>query len=246
MESDSEPFAISGEVAAETCESCGRHPAVLLTVRRHVGLIYLQRFVTVQALACRACGRRLVRDFTLRTLVQGWWGAISFFFNWFVLGTNAVAWLKLRRLAEPTISGTDGLAPAPGPSVWDGNHEKAAEPKKKTPILVKVGAVLVLGFALLGLASWSWDSTHHDHPGPHGQPISALEVKRELTGKMFLTDAGGRFWVESADCTAAGGMAVRDTHFRCQLVYDNGQAEEVTVHALPEELFFDATLAGGA
>jgi len=45
----------------------------------------------VEAVACRACGRRLVRDFTLRTLVQGWWGAFSFFFNVFVLVANAVA-----------------------------------------------------------------------------------------------------------------------------------------------------------
>ena len=33
-----------------------------------------------------------------RLLVQGWWGLISFFVNWFVLASNLFAWLKLRGL----------------------------------------------------------------------------------------------------------------------------------------------------
>lgn len=249
MESYSERLPVSGNLAAETCESCGRRPARRVTIRRHVGLFYLQRFVTVKAVACRACGRGLVRDFTLRTLAQGWWGLISFFFNWFVLGANAVAWLRLGRLNEPSVWETDGSAAAPAPVAWDGTlDEEAAQPRKRS-WLVKAGVVpgvLFAGLVLLGLGSWGWDAARHDHDGPHGPPLTALEVRSEMAGQMFLTEAGRRVWVESATCTGDGGNAVRNVHFRCQLVFDNGEADDVLVHVQPDELFFKSSLAGGA
>jgi hypothetical protein len=246
MYSYAEPLAVSGDLAVDTCGACGRHPAGSVTVRRHVGLIYFHRTYTVQAVACRACGRRLVRNFTLRTLVQGWWGAISFFFTWFVLGANALAWLRLRNLAEPSISGTDGLAATPGLGVWDLAPSEKTGKKRKTSRLGKSLGFLFVGFILLGLVGWGWDATHHDHGGPHGEPITAMQVENEMTGQMYVTDAGGRVWVESAACTGAAGDALRQTHFRCQLVFDNAAAEEVLVHVERHELFFKSSLAGGA
>jgi hypothetical protein len=248
MTSYSDQLLDYGNLIADTCESCGRVPARRVTIRRHVGLFYVQRFVTVKAIACRACGRRLVREFTLRTLAQGWWGLISFFFNWFVLAANALAWLRLGRLNEPSVSGTDGSTTAPAPFVWDGSPDaEAGEPKKRS-WLVKAGVipgVLFGGLVVLGLGSWGWDAGHHDHGGSHGQPLTALQVKKEMTGQMFLTEAGGRFWVESASCTAEAERAVRDVHFRCHLVFDNGEADDVLVHVQPRELFFKS-LARGA
>jgi hypothetical protein len=249
MESYSEQLPVHGNLAAETCESCGRVPARRVTVRRHVGLFYLQRFVTVKAVACSACGRRLVRDFTLRTLAQGWWGLISFFFNWFVLAANAVAWLRLGRLNDPSVSGTDGSAAVAVPVAWGDSPDAEAGDSKKRSWLVKAGlipGVLFAGLVVLGLGSWGWDAAHHDHGGGHGAPITALEVKNEMTGQMFLTDGGGRVWVESATCTGDGEKAVRHVHFRCHLVFDNGKADEVLVHVQPNELYFESSLAGGA
>ena len=249
MESYSEQLPMYGHLVAETCESCGRSPARRVTIRRHVGLFYLQRFVTVKAVACRACGRRLVRDFTLRTLAQGWWGMISFFFNWFVLAANAIAWLKLGRLNEPSVSGTDGSTTAATPVGWGGSPDDEAAEPKKTSWFVKAGvipAVLFAGLVVLGLGAWGWDAAHHDHGGQHGPPLTALEVKSEMTGKMFLTEAGGRFWVESATCTGDDESAARQVHFRCHLVFDNGKAEDVLVHIQPDEFFFKSSLAGGA
>lgn len=90
---------------SSTCESCGRAPARRITVRRHVGLFVLQQFVTVRVLACGPCGRALVRAYTGQRLWQGWWGLISFFFNWFVLASNALTWKKLGRIDPPSLSG---------------------------------------------------------------------------------------------------------------------------------------------
>ena len=102
MTISSHPF---GETAAAVCDSCGRAPARSITVRRHVGLLVMQRFVSTKVTACRPCGHRLIRSYTGRTLWQGWWGAISFFFNWFVLATNAWAWKRLGAIENPSLSG---------------------------------------------------------------------------------------------------------------------------------------------
>jgi len=250
MESHSEPVPVYGDLSAQTCESCGRHPAVRVTVRRHVGLFYLQRFVTVQAVACRDCGRRLVRNFTLRTLAQGWWGAISFFFNWFVLASNAFAWLRLGRLNEPSVSGTDGLAIAVGspPVTWEGTGNDETPKPKRRSWLGRGGAVagvLFVGLFLLGMGSRGWDASHHDHSDPHGQPMTAFGIKRAMVGKMFRTEAGGRVWVESADCTSDATAALQ-VHFQCQLLFNNGDADDVLVHVLRDGLFFKSSLSGGA
>jgi hypothetical protein len=72
-----------------------------VTIRRHVGMIFLQRFIKFQRPVCRTCGQKVLKAFTLKTLWQGWWGYISFFVNWFVLAANLAAYFQLRGLAQP-------------------------------------------------------------------------------------------------------------------------------------------------
>ena len=91
----------------DVCRACGRGPAAELVIRRHVGMLVLQRFFKVKARLCRDCGRKLVKDYTARTLVQGWWGYISFFVNWFCLAANGVAYVRASRLPEPSAIAAD-------------------------------------------------------------------------------------------------------------------------------------------
>ena len=97
-----------GEVVTfgRRCDSCQRAPATGVVVRRHVGMLLVQRFVKVRANLCRECGSRILRQYTLRTLWQGWWGLISFFANAFTILANVVYLLKLRRLPSPQLSST--------------------------------------------------------------------------------------------------------------------------------------------
>jgi hypothetical protein len=83
-----------------------------VTIRRHVGMIFLQKFFKLRRPLCRTCGMKMLRSFTLKTPWQGWWGYISFFVNWFVLATNLGAYLQLRGLAQPRPA----VAPASGSS----------------------------------------------------------------------------------------------------------------------------------
>jgi hypothetical protein len=87
------------------CESCGRAPARRLVIRRHVGMLYLQKFVKIEPILCRECGTRMIMRYTGRTLVQGWWGLISFFLaNPFTILMNLVALVQARRLPAPQLS----------------------------------------------------------------------------------------------------------------------------------------------
>jgi hypothetical protein len=87
------------------CDLCGRGPARQLVIRRHVGMIFLQRFVTISPTLCRDCGIRTVLKYTGRTLVQGWWGLISMLFaNPFTIVMNLLALRQAWRTPRPQYS----------------------------------------------------------------------------------------------------------------------------------------------
>jgi hypothetical protein len=88
------------------CQFCERSPASELVIRRHVGMLVLQRFYKQRVRACRSCGWSMWKSWTLRTLVQGWWGYISFFANLFTLAMNAVAAVKIAQTPRPSLSST--------------------------------------------------------------------------------------------------------------------------------------------
>lgn len=93
--------------STQVCAFCGSEPAKIVSILRHVGMVFLQQFVKVRQPVCRDCGMKLLKSFTLKTLWQGWWGYISFFVNWFVLAANLAAYFTLRGLAQPRPSFTE-------------------------------------------------------------------------------------------------------------------------------------------
>jgi hypothetical protein len=98
-------YDATGMADGQACDSCGRGPARRLVIRRHVGMIYLQRFVRIEPTLCRQCGTRTILRYTGRTLVQGWWGLISLLFaNPFTIVMNLVALVQARRLSAPQLS----------------------------------------------------------------------------------------------------------------------------------------------
>jgi hypothetical protein len=60
---------------------------------------------------CRHCGLSIGRRMTDSTLTQGWWGTISFFFNFVVLARNLAGLRDLGRLPEPSWPNGPGTFP---------------------------------------------------------------------------------------------------------------------------------------
>jgi hypothetical protein len=107
-----------------TCQICGRQPAAELTVRRHVGMIILQRFVRFRGTLCRAHGIAMANDFLRKTLVQGWWGMISFFVNFYAIYTDLAALSKAKKLGPPM--GTPAHQHPQPASAWDTTQPQPA------------------------------------------------------------------------------------------------------------------------
>lgn len=83
------------------CGRCGAYPAVAATLREHHGVVIGRETTTDPGPFCRSCGLSEFRDMTAATLVRGWWGVLSVFITPFVLAGNVLAWLRIRKLAEP-------------------------------------------------------------------------------------------------------------------------------------------------
>lgn len=83
------------------CQICKRSPALHVTLRRHIGMLLMQKFVKFDGYLCRDHGLEAANSFLRKTLVQGWWGVTSFFFNIAAVLTNLSAKSRLSKLAAP-------------------------------------------------------------------------------------------------------------------------------------------------
>ncbi|MDP9330019.1 MAG: hypothetical protein M3P11_05190 [Actinomycetota bacterium] len=102
------------------CQICGRAPAQQFKIRRHVGMLFLQRFVRLNAPLCRDHAIELSKEYLKKTLVQGWWGVVSFFVNWIDVAVDLSALSKAKKMAppmsvEPTFPPTPTVATIPPP-----------------------------------------------------------------------------------------------------------------------------------
>ena len=52
-------------------------------------MLLLQKLYKANALLCRDHAIPVVKEYLGKTLVQGWWGVISFFVNFVVVGQDA-------------------------------------------------------------------------------------------------------------------------------------------------------------
>ncbi|MFC4148291.1 hypothetical protein ACFO0M_18720 [Micromonospora mangrovi] len=84
------------------CRFCGSVPAVQTTFRGHQGMLVIMRFLSMPGPYCRDCGLATFREMTAKTLVQGWWGYISFVVTPFTVLWNLIVSRKVRNLAPPT------------------------------------------------------------------------------------------------------------------------------------------------
>ncbi|MGC4941714.1 LppU/SCO3897 family protein [Kribbella sp. DT2] len=100
-------------MGALQCRFCGAVPAVQATVRGHMGLLIVMRFLRLEGPFCKTCGTATVRDMTAKSLWQGWWGIGSAIINPFTMLSNIGPWKKFQALPDP-VPGAPGRPMDPG------------------------------------------------------------------------------------------------------------------------------------
>jgi hypothetical protein len=123
----------------------------------------------------------------------------------------------------------------------DAEPSKAAQPTRRARLL-RPALVLLVGSALVAGAARGWDAMQHDHDGGHGTPAPAAALEKAMTGP-FVDGDGSSVAVLDATCAGEGEAAAQGyTHFRCRLVFENGETDEAVVHLLEgDELFFKSS-----
>ncbi|MFI5702584.1 hypothetical protein ACIA78_21370 [Streptomyces xanthochromogenes] len=100
---DLSSFAPTTGLQPVGCRVCNAVPVAGTSIRAHQGFLLFMTFRSVSGPLCRDCGLALVREMTTRTLWQGWWGPLSLIVGApFALLSNLNAFLKFRKLAQPT------------------------------------------------------------------------------------------------------------------------------------------------
>jgi hypothetical protein len=83
------------------CRVCGGQPAAPLSFSQNIGMLILRQSRTSPGPYCRDCGRHDGRSAQLLTLITGWWGVLSFFFNFAAIIGNARSLRTVGELQEP-------------------------------------------------------------------------------------------------------------------------------------------------
>ncbi len=127
------------------CRFCGAQPAVDATVRAHRGMVLMMQWRRQSGPFCRTCGIATVRKLSADTLIQGWWGAQSFFRTPFTLIQNGLAYRRFKALPQP--------APGqPGQPLPLGR-----------PLLLRAGAIgLVVPLAVIALVVYGFTLSSSD------------------------------------------------------------------------------------
>jgi hypothetical protein len=73
----------------------------MIDLERNVGMVVLRTWYRYRAPLCREHGMALAREWLIKTLVLGWWGVISFFFNFMAVAKDMQAWRLATRLPPP-------------------------------------------------------------------------------------------------------------------------------------------------
>ncbi|MEU8928137.1 hypothetical protein AB0D10_45815 [Kitasatospora sp. NPDC048545] len=87
------------------------------TIRGHLGLIVILKYLKRQGPFCRSCGIATHREMTSDSLWQGWWGIPSMIVNPIIMLINIPQRLKINKLREP-VPGAPRPPMDPGKPVY--------------------------------------------------------------------------------------------------------------------------------
>lgn len=77
-----------------TCQICGRvAPLKHIKLYENIGMFFQRQYRSIDGNLCKECIGKSFWEYTLRTLLFGWWGAISFMITPFYLLNNIFRYL---------------------------------------------------------------------------------------------------------------------------------------------------------
>jgi hypothetical protein len=123
------------------CAYCGCTPTIDATIRGHRGMILVMQFLHQKGPFCRDCGIATFRSMTSKTLIQGWWGYISFIITPFIVLWNVIQRLRLGKLSPPAA---------------DPNGNSGTPMPVGKPLLLRAGSIgLVFPLAVVGVIGYA-------------------------------------------------------------------------------------------
>ena len=149
------PVLAPGQTA---CSVCGRGPAVYLRLRRHMGLIWIIRFARLDAPFCRDHGVAAASEYLRRTLVEGWWGFLSFILNWYAIYVCVQAKRAAAALPAPVGLTDETLAGGLPEDVVGALSESAESRSARRSVLRAVAFAIGLGILGLVVVNMALDS----------------------------------------------------------------------------------------
>ena len=174
------------------CQICGAQPAIEVKFRQNTGMILLMRMGRRQGTLCRSCGLAIGRRTQNYTLLAGWWGIISFFFNFYVVTMNALALRQLDALPVPPPSPPRQLNP--GQPIW-----------RRPGILVAGLAVVIAGVVIGYYAGTQSHNSALENAQP-GQCVAMSSDGSTVTGVVDCAQThGGTVVAQNADGTCPTG-----------------------------------------
>ena len=137
-------------ISETACSVCGRRPAAVLSLRRQVGMIFVIRFARLRAPFCRTHGRAAASEYLRRTMVEGWWGFIAFFLNFYSVYVNTRALGIASALAEPSGEAAEVKLSQPLPEHLAGALGESDESRAVRGSVLRTVAVAI-GIGIVGL-----------------------------------------------------------------------------------------------
>jgi len=83
------------------CIVCGKRPASLIKMERHVGMVVWRRWHKTDGPFCQEHALATARQYLGRTLLAGWWSPTSFVYNFKAVAVDAAALRAARQLPPP-------------------------------------------------------------------------------------------------------------------------------------------------
>lgn len=96
------------------CDNCGmKAPTRYVEFHQNIGMLVVRRSKSIKGFLCKACVSKYFREYTLVTLIFGWWGIRSFFATLVILPNNVIRYLSSKRpqAYRETLNYTPGKCP---------------------------------------------------------------------------------------------------------------------------------------